>query len=304
MNKIHLQTFRAVAELRHFAKAAAVRNLSQPAVSHQIAQLEEAVGARLFNRKGRSISLTVVGEVLLEEAHRVLAAIDRAEERVREAARGTIGRVRIGVSQTAGLYLMNELFVRYRESHPAYELHIEMAGEGVLLDRVSRNELDMAVAAGSIPTSDLRMTPLAMDRLVAVMAPAAGGRISTSDALKQKTWILREHGSDTRHRVEQWFERNRVVPARVMTVPGPCGVTRAALAGLGIGVVSSRCVAGELRDGQLSPIALKPTLPERRFHVIDHRQKHHGVACRAMLAALDELRESAPPRRKAGAQGR
>ena len=44
MNKIHLQTFRAVAELRHFAKAAAVRNLSQPAVSHQIAQLEEEIG--------------------------------------------------------------------------------------------------------------------------------------------------------------------------------------------------------------------------------------------------------------------
>jgi DNA-binding transcriptional LysR family regulator len=298
MDKTHLQTFRAVAELKHFAKAAALRNLSQPAVSHQIAQLEEEVGARLFNRKGRSISLTVVGEVLLEEAYRVLSAIDRAEERVREAARGTIGRVRIGVSQTAGLYLLNELLVRYREAHPAYELHVEVANEGALLDRVTRNELDMAVAASSIPTSDLRMTPLAPDRLVLVMAPELLTGSSTNDVLKQKTWILREQGSDTRHRIEQWFEKNRVAPTRVMTVPGPCGVKRAAIAGLGVGVLSSRCVVDEVGAGELSAVTLKPPLPEREFHVIDHPQKHHGVACRAMLAALEELRASAPPRKR------
>jgi DNA-binding transcriptional LysR family regulator len=303
MDKTHLQTFRAVAELKHFAKAAALRNLSQPAVSHQIAQLEEEVGARLFNRKGRSISLTVVGEVLLEEAYRVLSAIDRAEERVREAARGTIGRVRIGVSQTAGLYLLNELLVRYRETHPAYELHVEFANEGALLDRVTRNELDMAVAASSIPTSDLRMTLLATDRLVAVTAPGmlAGG--STSDGLKRTTWILREQGSDTRHRIEQWFEESRVTPTRVMTVPGPCGVKRAATAGLGIGVLSSRCVVAELGAGELSLVPLKPSLPERAFHVIDHPQKHHGVACRAMLAELEQVRGAGVGRKSGRGRG-
>jgi len=304
MNTTHLQTFRAVAELKHFAKAAASRNLSQPAVSHQIALLEEEVGARLFNRKGRSISLTVVGEVLLEEAHRVLSAIDRADERVREAARGTIGRVRLGVSQTAGLYLLNELLVRYREQHPTYELHIEVASEPALLDRVGRNELDMAVAASSVVTSDLRKAPLATDLLVAVMAPDQAGASSTSDLLKQKTWILREQGSDTRQRVEQWFERNHVTPARVMTVPGPCGVKRAALAGLGIAVLSSRCVVGDIPSGGLVQVALKPPLPERVFNVIDHPQKHHGVACRAMLAALDVLRGSPAVRKQARAKRR
>jgi len=301
MTKTHLETFRAVAELKHFAKAAAVRHLSQPAVSHQIAQLEDEVGARLFNRKGRSISLTVVGEVLLEEAHRVLSAIDRAEERVREAARGAIGRVRFGVSQTAGLYLLNELLVRYREAHPAYELHIEVASEASLLDRVSRNELDLVVAAGAVPTSDLRMAPLARDRLVAVAAPGVVAGRSARDVLKQQPWLLREPGSDTRRRTEQWFERTRTSPARVVTVPGPCGVKRAALAGLGIGVLSSRCVAADLDEGALAPLALTPALPERMFHVIDHPQKHHGVACRAMLAALDQLREAAV-RGKAGAR--
>ena len=70
-----LRTFIAVAELRHFARAANLCNLSQPAVSHQIAQLEEELGAKLLNRAARRVSLTVAGEVFVEEARRILGAV-------------------------------------------------------------------------------------------------------------------------------------------------------------------------------------------------------------------------------------
>src|SRR5207237_3984687 len=83
-----LRTFVAVAELRHFARAASLCNLSQPAVSHQIALLEGELGATLLNRAPRRVSLTVAGEVLLEEARRILGAVDRAHERMQEVARG------------------------------------------------------------------------------------------------------------------------------------------------------------------------------------------------------------------------
>src|SRR5262245_7067065 len=287
----HLQTFRSVAELRHFAKAAGRRNLSQPAVSHQIAQLEEEVGAKLFNRTGRNVSLTVVGEVLLEEARRVLATLDRAEERVREAARGAIGRIRFGASSTAGLYLLDDLIVQYRRQHATYELHLEIAQEASLLDRVARNELDMAVLAGDIPTSDLRASPLAEDRLVAVASPDVvrdAGRMPQLDELLRKaTWLLREPGSDTRRQIDRWFERYRLTPVRTLTLTGPDAVKRAAAAGLGVGILSARCVEADLRRGRtLALLPITPALPERRYSVVDHRQKHHGAACRAMLSAL------------------
>ena len=66
-----LQTFAAVAELRHFARAAERCNLSQPAVSHQIRQLEESLGTKLLNRDGRRVSLTVAGELFLDDARTV-----------------------------------------------------------------------------------------------------------------------------------------------------------------------------------------------------------------------------------------
>lgn len=291
MNLTHLRTFQAVAELRHFAKAADRCNLSQPAVSHQIAQLEEEVGARLFNRTGRTVSLTVVGEVLLEEAHRVLSTLDRAEERVREAARGAIGRIRLGASPTAGLYLLGELIAEYRQRHAAYELHLEIAQEGNLLDRVARNELDMAVLAGDVPTSDLRAIPIAEDHLVAVASPSlkrsAGSRPNLNELLREVTWLLREPGSDTRRQVDRWFERHKFAPARTMTLTGPDAVKRAAEAGLGVGILSERCMEADLRPkGRLALLSITPALPVRRYSLVDHRQKHHGAACRAMLAML------------------
>src|SRR3990170_1916309 len=113
-----LHTFVAVAELRHFARAADRCNLSQPAVSHQIRLLEEELGTRLLNRDGRRVSLTLAGELLLEDARRILASVERARERVQSVSSGTLGRVRIGATETAGLYLLPAMLDRYRLGAP------------------------------------------------------------------------------------------------------------------------------------------------------------------------------------------
>src|SRR5438132_12321942 len=126
MNLTHLKTFVAVAELRHFARAASACNVSQPAVSHQIAQLEEVVGAKLLNRTARRVSLTVAGEVMLEEARRILAAVDRARERMLEVTSGAVGRIRLGASATPGLYILPPLLAQYRRLHPNFDLRFEI----------------------------------------------------------------------------------------------------------------------------------------------------------------------------------
>src|SRR5881296_3684504 len=122
-----LRTFVAVAELRHFARAASLCNLSQPAVSHQIALLEEEIGAKLLTRAARRVSLTVAGEVFLEEARRILGAVDRAHERMQEVARGAVGRIRLGATATPGLYLLPAVLTEYRAAHPTFDLQFQIA---------------------------------------------------------------------------------------------------------------------------------------------------------------------------------
>jgi DNA-binding transcriptional LysR family regulator len=300
-----LRTFVAVAELRHFARAASLCNLSQPAVSHQIALVEEEVGTKLLNRAGRQVSLTVAGEVFLEEARRILGAVDRAHERMEEVARGAVGRIRLGATPTPGLYLLPPMLAKYRSEHESYELRFEIAPLHVIAERVARNDLDMAIVAGAVPSGELQARSLLRDEFVIVAppsAPLARARTARPAQLGSETWLLREEGSDTRRQVATWWHRHRLAPTRTMTFDNPDAVKRAVTAGLGIALVSRLTVAEELASRRLAVVPIKATLPSREILVVDHPQKHHGAACRAMLQMLARAFQphaAQPPRRKA-----
>jgi DNA-binding transcriptional LysR family regulator len=286
-----LRTFVAVAELRHFARAAGLCNLSQPAVSHQIALLEEELGARLLNRAARRVSLTVAGEVFLEEARRILGAVDRAHERMQEVARGAVGRIRLGATATPGLYLLPPLLAKYRGAHESYDLRLEIAPVHDIAERVARNDLDMAIIAGPLPSGELQARSLSSDEFVVVAAPnapLARARTVKPTQLDTETWIVREDGSDTRRQLAAWWHRRRLSPARTMTFDNPDAVKRAVMGGLGIAMVSRLTVAEDLAGRKLAVVPVKTALPTREFLVVDHPQKHHGAACRAMIELLGQ----------------
>jgi DNA-binding transcriptional LysR family regulator len=286
----HLRTFAAVAELRHFARAASVCNLSQPAVSHQIAQLESELGTKLLNRAARRVSLTVAGEVFLEEARRILAAVDRTHERMQEVARGAVGRIRLGATPTAGLYLLPSLLAAYRKAHPTFDLQLDIAAAHTLADRVTRNDLDMAILAGPLPAGELQAHRLIDDELVIIArpdAPLAHTRSLKPRQLESEAWVLREEGSDTRRQLTTWWHRHRIAPTQTSTFMHPDGVKRAVIAGLGIAMVSKLTVEDDVRRKHVAIVAMKTELPSRPISVVDHPQKHHGAACRAMLRALE-----------------
>lgn len=289
MDLRHLHTFAAVAGLRHFGRAAALCNLSQPAVSHQIRRLEQELGATLLNRAGRQVSLTVAGEQFLEDARRILAAVDRARERVQGLSTGTLGRVRIGATASAGLYWLPPLLDDYRRTHARFALQFTIGEEAGILERVASNDLDMAVVTGRPALGELRGRRIGSDPLV-LAAPATSAFPTTRplkpSELRTAAWVVREEGSDTRRQVDGWFRRHRLTPTRVMTLQGPDAVKRAIVAGLGIGVLSRRVVAEELDSRRLRELTVASPFPARDLLVVDHPQKHHGAACTAMLDML------------------
>lgn len=300
-----LRTFVAVAELRHFARAASLCNLSQPAVSHQIALLEEEVGAILLNR-ARRVSLTVAGEVFLEEARRILGAVDRAHERMQEVARGAVGRIRLGATATPGLYWLPALLAAYRSQHENYDLRFEIGPIHAIAERVARNDLDMAVVAGALPSGELHARGLSQDDFVLIAPPncaLARAPAVMPNQLEAEAWLLREEGSDTRRQLAAWWHRHRLAPTRTMTFDNPDAVKRAVMAGLGIAMVSRLTVEDDLASRRVRPVQIKAGLPTREFFVVDHPHKHHGAACRAMLQLLERTcrthTEPARPRKVA-----
>jgi DNA-binding transcriptional LysR family regulator len=207
-----------------------------------------------------------------------------------EVARGAIGRMRLGATATPGLYLLPPLLATFRREHESYDLRFEIGPVHVIAERVARNDLDMAIVAGTLPSAELRMRPLLRDTLV-IIAPAgsklADARSLRPDQLDTETWLLREEGSDTRRQLSAWWHRHRIAPTRTMTFDGPDAVKRAVMAGLGIAMASGLTVEEDLASRRLAAVPVKATLPTREVSVVDHPQKHHGAACRAMLQLLD-----------------
>ena len=120
----HLRYFLAVAEELHFARAAERLHIEQSPLSHAIRELEEELGAQLFVRTSRSTRLTLAGKLLMENAPRVLLALDQARESVKAAANGFHGRLRVALSDGITPSRLPALLARCREEDPEIEIRL------------------------------------------------------------------------------------------------------------------------------------------------------------------------------------
>lgn len=194
-----LKTFMAVAELRSFSAAARRLHTVQPAVSRQIADLEEELGAPLLWRSTREVRVTAAGEVLLEDARRILALELEARERVTRAAKGQTGQLRIGYMSSATARFMPVLLQHFSRSHPDVHLELFEMTAQQQLEAFGRDEIDLGFSR-PLPEPmpvDLEGLLLYQDTLVAVLpqehALARRKRLSVKE-LAQEEFVLFERG--------------------------------------------------------------------------------------------------------------
>lgn len=162
-----LRYFVAVAEELHFGRAAERVLVTQPALSRQIADLEEQLGVGLFRRTSRSVRLTDAGAALLVEARRALAQAERAVEAARRAGRGEVGRVRVGFLASACNSVLPPVVAQFRVRFPAVTLDLEGLLDGEQLRRVAEGELDVGFvrtppADPALPSEVVLREPLAV----------------------------------------------------------------------------------------------------------------------------------------------
>jgi len=142
----HLRYFVAVAEEKHFTRAAERLGIGQPPLSQQIQQLERELGARLFRRLSRGVELTEVGEVFLIDARLTLEAAARAGENARRAARGELGALQIGFTVSASFHpFVPKVILGFRKTHPAVTLTLREGNSSELLNLVRDGRLDLAI---------------------------------------------------------------------------------------------------------------------------------------------------------------
>jgi DNA-binding transcriptional LysR family regulator len=297
-----LEVFLAVARAGSFRRAAERLHLSQPALSQHVGELERGLGTRLFERRGRSVTLTEAGHIFEDHALRIFATLASAQEAIADLAGGARGSLVVGASTTPGLYLMPALIGAFEREHPEVSVDLRIANSRVIEEQVRANELDLGVVGGhGLGPGEECLEAGMLDELVLIVAPGhAWGRRARLDptALARERLLMREDGSATRQVTERALQQADVKIGRVLVLGHTEAIKQAVMAGLGVAFVSIYAVRGELEAGRLQRIRFRGLDIHRHFHVIHNDARTLTIRAKAFITTLQGFSTHAIPRRR------
>ncbi|HNR21919.1 MAG TPA: LysR substrate-binding domain-containing protein [Steroidobacteraceae bacterium] len=200
MNRLKLKDLTylvALADQRHFGRAAEACNVSQPTLSAQLKKLEAGLRVQLVERGSRRVALTAAGQRIVERARAMLEAGDDILEIARSFSDPLAGRLRLAVLPTIGPYLLPRVTRRLRKALPRLELMLYEYQTAPMLERLRGGEIDAGILALPVDLDGLEARPL-YDEPFVLLAPtghrlARGGSVRTSD-LAGETVLLLDDG--------------------------------------------------------------------------------------------------------------
>jgi DNA-binding transcriptional LysR family regulator len=238
----HLRYFVAVAEERHFGRAAERLHMAQPPLSQQIRQLEDELGVRLLDRTTRRVELTAAGSAYLRRARALLAGVDDAGEEVRRVAAGLQGRLVVGCVGSATYSLLPALARRLHEELPDVDVSFrgEMLGPqqaAALLDR----EIDLALLRPPVDEPSLRLSRVREERLIVALPDghrlASRRRLGVADLRGEDLVVHTARGSVMYGAVVALFRDAGFEPRIRHEVAETSTLVTFVAAGLGVAVV-------------------------------------------------------------------
>lgn len=295
MNLNQLRVFTAIVQEGSLTRAAQSLQISQPAVSKQLSELEADLGAVLFDRLPRGVRVTQAGGVLEEHARRILASERAAEAQIAELSGLGRGSLAVGASTTIGSYLIPNLFGAFKRQHPALSLSLEIANTAVIQAAVLEGRLDLGLTEGFVSSDALDVEVVANDEMVVIAAPRhplLSRTDVTARELSAEPMMMRERGSGTRDVIEAALRRRGIVIEPTLSLGSTEALKNAVASGLGLAIVSRLSVQLELAVGRLAEVTVEDLQIRRSLHLL--RLKHKGLNP-AMAAFVALLRESPAP---------
>lgn len=234
----------AVAEERHFGRAAERLHMAQPPLSQQIRQLEGELGTRLFARTTRKVALTPAGEMFLERARRILGDVDAAIRDAKRAERGEVGRLSVGLSGSATYELLPSIAIAMRRLFP--DVEVELHGEMItpaLVDALLSGVLDVGLLRTPVRSPDLDVREIRKERLVVVLPEDhafAHRRLVELEKLANEqfvTWIHHHTDPSSTSPMEVACRKAGFTPCVVQEVTETSTLVSLVAAGIGVAIV-------------------------------------------------------------------
>jgi LysR family hydrogen peroxide-inducible transcriptional activator len=240
-----LRYFCAVAEAGSFSRAAEQSHVSQPSLSQQVMKLEDELGARLFDRLGRSVRLTETGQTFLPRARAVLRELEAARGDVAEQKDSVGGSVTIGVIPTVAPYFLPQRLTRFSRKFPQVRLTVVEEITPVLLDQVRASKVDLAILALPIRGHEFETFPLLTERLFAALPPddkLAKRRALSLKDLRAQPFLLLRDGHCFRDTAVAACDRVRLHPQIIFESGQFSSLLSMVGAGMGVSIVPEMAI--------------------------------------------------------------
>src|SRR5712664_1600993 len=250
-----LRSFIAIAELGTFTAAALRVHVTQAAISMQIRQLENELGARLFVRAPRRVMLTEAGEHLLQRARQILRDHDAALDEIAELAGAERGRLRVGSASAAVTTdILPKLLKEVRKQHAGAEITVLSGTSEALVHQILAGEVDVAFVSLPVEAREISTERLSEDQLVAIASPRhklAKQRTISAYTLAGEKLILGERGGNTRRLIDQFFAQAGVSLHVSMELSRQAAIKRMVEEDMGVGIVPLQSARDEVERGRL-----------------------------------------------------
>ena len=261
-----LAYFVAVAESRHFTRAAHRMGVTQPSLSQQIRALEADLGAALLHRTRGNVTLTDAGDALLPVARRILADVDAARREIRDVNDLGRGRVRLGATPSLCTGLLPAMLARFRDQAPNVEIVIHESGSRDLQNELAEGALDLALIIDPRVQDDpaLRTVPLLDEQLVVISPrsgrrPVRGRHLSVAD-LEGRPLVMFRSGYDLRETTVAACVAAGFTPTFSVEGGEMDAVLEFVHAGLGLAVVPSTVATGRFWTTPFTPPGIRRTV--------------------------------------------
>jgi LysR family transcriptional regulator, hydrogen peroxide-inducible genes activator len=265
----HLRYFEALAKLGHFGRAAEACTVSQPALSVQIKDLEELIGAPLVERGGRQIRLTSLGEQFAQRVREILRSVDELEELARAADGPLTGQLRIGVIPTVAPYLLPGVIKALIQSYPGLEPRPREATTHKLIGNLLEARLDLAIVA--LPVSEAALTEMPLfDEEFVLVRPLedAGKPVPSSNKLHEMKLLLLEEGHCFREQALSVCNITDPSPRELMEGSSLSTLVQMVGAGIGVTLIPQMAVAAESRSSNVCMFRLREPRPSRTIGIV------------------------------------
>ena len=272
MNRLTLRQLRyfdALARHCHFGRAAEACAISQPALSMQIKEMEEALGGMLIERGARQVGLTNFGEQAAQHVRDILRSVDELGDFARASQDRLVGRLRIGMIPTVAPYLLPAVIGNLTRTHPELDIHVRETLTRKLIEELAEGRLDAAIVA--LPVSEPSLAEVALfaeNFLLVRPGEDEGTAVPSGEALREMRLLLLEEGHCFRDQALSFCKMRSSPPREVLDASSLSTLVQMVGAGIGVTLIPEIAVAVETRSASVSVARFKNPQPSRTIGMV------------------------------------